>query len=297
MKARFTLLLCLVALCASPLFSADLVIDYLDGYLDVKDGSDWVEVMIGDVIAEDSTVRLDEDSIAEIIGGPSKITLMKPGVYVISDLLKSSGQQRSVGLASVVGGKIRTILVEQPQKSQTAVMGVRGAKQDEDVTWMSSDTGELIKTGKEHLSLGEIDEAIDVLEEAYDFAEDEEFSEVIFYLSYAYATAGNVRLAIGSLGEAEPDPEAEFFADFVLLKGQLLTEAFAHEDAVSWLQEYSPGLAANPPAQQMAFLLEGINQNSLDEVPKAQQVLRKAIEIDNASEAGKAAASLLEQIQ
>ena len=293
------LVLCLILVLGSvvPLFSADLSLDYLEGYLDIQKGEDWEELMAGDSVPETAVVKLDEDSVAELMVGSRKITLMRPGIYRISDLLSSSGQQQSVGLGSLVGRKLKTILVEAPQQSQTAVMGVRGAKQENEVQWMSSDTAELLKTGKTFLNEGKADEAIESFEEAFDFADEADEAEVLFYLGYAYVVAGNLPKAMANLDDVEPDPEKAYFPDFVLLMGQLLTEAFAHEDAIEWLSLYAADLSENAPAYQMALLLQGINHSSMSDSEKATQSLKKAIEIDAGSETGKVAAAVLSQIQ
>ena len=41
-----------VILLAAPLYSVDIEIEYLDGYLDVQEGGEWYELLIGDVITD-----------------------------------------------------------------------------------------------------------------------------------------------------------------------------------------------------------------------------------------------------
>ncbi|MBT3272197.1 MAG: hypothetical protein HN368_03505 [Spirochaetales bacterium] len=278
-----------------PAVAKDYTVDYLDGYLDIKDGGEWYELIIGEVVTENDTIRLDEDSVVELAAQGTKLTLTKPGVYVIADLLKASGESRSVGLASVIGSKIKSIL-EEPKQTQTAVMGVRGAKSDDELEWMSGDTAELLKSGKEFLSEGEYADAVGVLEEAYDFADEAEEGEVLFFLSFANALMGELRVAIESLNYVEPDPESEFFTDLILLKGQLLTETFAYQEAAEWLSQYESDLAGDDAATQMSLLLQGISHKGLGNINDAKQSLQKAVNLGSSSEAGVAAQDILNNL-
>jgi tetratricopeptide (TPR) repeat protein len=294
MKNPRILLIFAAILLTAPVYSVDIEIEYLDGYLDVEDGGEWYELLIGDVITDADTIRLDEDSVAELMIPGNKLTLTKPGVYVVADLIKASGENRSLGIASVIGSKIRSI-VQEPQKSQTAVMGVRGSKSDDKLEWMSGDTAELLATGKDYLAEGEFADAIEVFEEAYDFADPSEETEVLFYLGFSNAMMGQLRFAVEALESVEPDPSAEFFVDLVLLKGQLLTETFAYEEAIDWLKTYTPDIK-DSSATQMSYLLLGVSHKGLGNNTQARSSLEEAIKIDSASDAGVAAQGLLNEL-
>ena len=112
-KIRFSLVAIILVLTAGAAFALDLSAEYIDGYLDLKDGDEWIEVFIGDTITDKAVVRLAEDSIAELRSTGVKLTLTKPGVYEIRNLIKASGDQRSAGLAAVVGGKVMSLFSEK----------------------------------------------------------------------------------------------------------------------------------------------------------------------------------------
>ncbi|MBN1685882.1 MAG: hypothetical protein JW852_04460 [Spirochaetales bacterium] len=275
-------------------FGIDIYVDYLDGYLDVIEGGEWYELSIGDSVTDADTIRLDKNSVAELSLPGTKLTLTRPGTYVVADLIESAGERRSLGIASVIGSKIRTI-VEEPKQAQTAVMGVRGAKSEDELEWMSGDTAELLQTGKDYLAEGEYANAVTVFEEAYDFADSSEESEVLFYLGFTNAMMGEVRLAVEALESVEPDPSAEFFTDLVLLKGQLLAETFAYEEAIKWLETHSPQIK-DRSASQMSLLLTGVSYKGIGNSSLARETLEKALAIDTASDAGKAAQSLIGEL-
>ncbi len=294
MKKPLFIGLLFAAVLITPVFSIDISVDYLDGYLDVSEGGQWYGLYIGDVITDADTVRLDKNSVAELSLPGTKLTLTRPGVYVLADLIQASGERRSLGIASVIGSKIKTI-VEEPKQTQTAVMGVRGAKSETELEWMSGDTAELLDAGKKYLAEGNYADAVGVFQEAYDFADPSEETEVSFYLGFTNAMMGQTRLAAEALKNVEPDPSADYFADLVLLKGQLLTETFAYEEAVEWLNTYSPKIKDNS-AMQMSLLLTGIGYKGVGNTAKAKQSLEKAVSLGASSDAGKAAQNLMNEL-
>jgi tetratricopeptide (TPR) repeat protein len=295
MKRSFLISVLLIGLISFSAGAIELTIDYLDGYLDIREDGEWYELTIGEVVLDSDTIRLDEDSIAELSAQGVKLTLTKPGIYNIEDLLEARGKSRSSGIASVIGGKIASIL-EEPEQTQTAVMGVRGAKSENELDWMSGDTVELLETGKEHLTNGDFDEALEVFEEAYDFADISEEAEVLFYLGYTNALTGNLRMALSYLSDADPETDTEYFFDFVLLKGQILTETFAYEEAIEWFGAYEADLEADQTSAQLALLLKGLSYQAIDETTQAKTTLKKAVDINASSDAGLAAQGVLNDL-
>ena len=295
MKRSVLFSVLLIGLISFSVGAIELTIDYLDGYLDIREDGDWYELAIGEVVLDTDTIRLDEDSVAELSARGVKLTLTKPGIYNIEDLLEARGKNRATGIASVIGGKIASIL-EEPEESQTAVMGVRGAKSENELDWMSGDTVELLETGKEHLTNGSFEEALEVFEEAYDFADISEESEVLFYLGYTNALTGNLRMALTYLSDAEPEADTEYFMDFVLLKGQILTETFAYDEAIEWFSAHEADLAGDQTSAQLALLLKGVSYQAVDEIAQAKTALQKVVDMNASSDAGQAAQGVLNEL-
>ena len=128
-----------------------------------------------------------------------------------------------------------------------------------------------------------------------DFADMSEETEVLFYLGYSNAMMGQIRLAVEALQSVEPDPEAEFFADLIILKGQLLHETFAYQEAVDWLEAYSPDIE-DDSAMQMSLLLTGSSHKGLGNTDMARKALEEAVAIDASSEAGQVAQTLISEL-
>ena len=288
-----TIMFCFAVL---PAFSVDLTIEYLEGYLDEKDGDEWLELFIGDEIPDSATIKLYEDSIAELTAPGIKLTLTKEGIYEVENLVKASSSRGSSGLASLIGNKVASIL-EEPKQSQTVTMGVRGDEQSGDeIQWMSDESSELLKTGKTRLKDGEIEDALDLFEEAYDFGDETTESEILFYLAYTYSIIGDIVGAYESLEDIEVDFEAEYYPNLVIFKGQLLIETFAYTEAAEWLSENIDNLADYPESKQTALLLEGISHIELGDKEKARSALSSSAAIDAESDAGMVAADLINQL-
>jgi tetratricopeptide (TPR) repeat protein len=293
MKRSIFTLLVLVAF-ATSISGTDVSIDYIDGYLDVKEGGEWYELYIGEVITDADTIRLDENSVAELSLPGTTLTLTRPGIYVIADLLEASGERRSTGLGSVIGNKLKSI-VKEPEQGQTAVMGVRGSKSENKLEWMSGDTAELLEAGIDHLAEENYAEAVGVFEEAYEFADIAEETEVLFYLGLANAMMGQIRFAVEALENVDPDPASQIFTDLILLKGQLLHETFAYQEAVDWLETYTPELQ-DDASTQMSLLLTGSSHKGLGNTDMARNALEAAVAIDASSDAGQAAQNLIGEL-
>jgi len=291
------ILLVLLVCVSISVSAADLTIEYLDGYLDIKTSSGWEELYTGDSIPDTAVLRLDADSVAELSGPSSDVTLTKEGIYEIRKLLSASSSMASVGLGNLIAGKLGSI-VKDNNLEPSAVGGVRAAEVDtgDDLEWISSETAELIETGKNLLAQNKADEALGIFEEALDFADFDEEPEVYFYLGYTYTVLGSPSSALENLNEVNQDPSYDFYDDLVLLRGQLLIETFDYEEAVSWLEEYqkkNSGSIGSTETIQTAYLLSSFAYSGLGNTTKAKGALNQVISIDSSSDTAEAARKLL----
>ena len=164
-KTVFALILLLIS---SSVFG-DLTIDYIDGYLDLRVEEEWIQLDVGEKIPNDSVIRLDEDSIAELSGSGMKLVLTRPETYKLEDLVRVFDDRKA--FVDIVGDKIKNIMSESRQ-AQTAVMGVRGAKKTyKDFEWMYSNSEELLIEGIDFFQAKEYGVAVEVLWEAVDLVD------------------------------------------------------------------------------------------------------------------------------
>jgi len=294
-------ILFLLVLTGVSAYSSDLYIDYLDGFLDIKTPGGWEELFIGDEIPSGSIIKLDMDSVAELSSGSSVVTLSKEGTYRIDDLLNESNKMSSAGFGNLIAGKLENMVRESDMQEASAVGGVRAAEVDtgDDLEWISSETEELLETGKNLLSQEKYEEALGVFREALDFSDFDEESEVYFYLGLTYDLMGKPGRAISNLNSAELDSSTDFYHDLAILKGKLLVQTFDYEGALSWLDDYISANKNNMSAEdqvQTARYLSAFAYSGLGEVSKAKETLQETIRTKPNSDTAEAAKSFLNKL-
>ncbi len=141
-----------------------LTVEYIEGYIDIKDGDEWVELLIGDEVTEDDVIKLGEDSFAVLSGYGFDIKLTKPSIYYIKDIIGTTVKRQS--FAGLIGDKIKT-LTQKPERAQSVVAGVRASERiNEGMDWSTGDGTELLSEAVEFFDSEEYEIAIEVLWEA-----------------------------------------------------------------------------------------------------------------------------------
>ncbi len=301
MKRILFSMLMVFAVLLFPVAAEDLSIDYVDGYLDLLDDGDWIELYPGDVISSSDTIRLDEDSFADLLGRNKTLSLTEPGIYQVSKLLSNQAETTGLGLGSVVSGKLAIMLQNQTVETQSTVGGVRAAEAEgaPQIDWMESETMELIDEGKELLEEGNTEDAKSLFEEAWDLSMDEqEESQALYYLGYAFAAEGKAGQALKYLTMAEPDPYLENYHNYYLLTGNLLVNTFAFEKAVQWFDDYDASSAAYkaPNIEQMIYLLSGMSYKMTGETSQARSVLNQAVSLNSGSDTAAKAREVIDSL-
>lgn len=282
----------LILIAAIPLLAEDLLIEYVEGTLEIKEGAAWAELYIGDMIPESSLIRLSANGFAELSTRAVTVTLSDDGTYNTQSLLRAGQKIASWDIGSVVNSKLSK-LITPGEQGQTAVMGVRGAAADEDqLTWVE-EGGEYLEKGKQLLIDGLFDEAIPVFKEGADWAlTAEERYEHLFYAAYAHSLKGDNAVALIMLEDMEAGIDSPFFPDYVLLKGKLLIENLAFEDALSLFAQYLKYPDMGETTQVVHFL-SAVCYQGLDKTAEARKSLEAAYKIDTSSEYGQAAQRMM----
>lgn len=281
----------------APVFAQQVVVGYVEGVLEVRDGSSWAELFIGDSVDQDDRVRLSDNSYAELSNGRTTVKLTREGTYLISDLIEGSSRTESAGVAGLVLNRIGRLTGREDEEEQTSAGGARASEAVTQTgpTWAGGESiDELITEGSELLADGAYEDAYFVLQEAYDYAiTDEEFARTAFYYGYAAALTGRTREALGLLEDVGPDPESDFFASHVLALGQLLVETFAYQDAIDYLSLLADADDQADEDVQSAELLIGIAYDGLGMPREAERYLRRATRTVPGTPAATAAQRLL----
>ena len=292
MMKRASAFVLLILIAAIPLFAEDLLIEYVEGTLEIKERAIWAELYIGDMIPENSLIRLSGNGFAELSTRAFTITLSDDGTYNTEQLARSGQKVASWDIGRVVNSKLSK-LISPGEQGQTAVMGVRGAAADEDqLTWVE-EGGEYLEKGKQLLVDGLFDEAIPVFKEGADWAlTEEERYEYVFYTAYAHSLKGDNAVALIMLEDVEAGIDSPFFPDYVLLKGKLLIENLAFEDALSLFAQYLKYPDMGETSQVVHFL-SAVCYQGLDKTAEARKSLEAAYKIDTSSEYGQAAQRMM----
>ena len=292
MMKRASALVLLILIAAIPLLAEDLLVEYVEGTLEIKEGATWGELYIGDMIPENSMIRLSGNGLAELSTRTVTVTLSDEGTYNTQSLLRSGQKIASWDIGSVVNSKLSKLITPGGQ-GQTAVMGVRGAAADEDqMTWVE-EGGEYLEEGKQLLADGLFDEAIPVFKEGANWAlTEEERYEHLFYAAYAHSLKGDNALALIMLEDMQLGSDAPVFTDYMLLKGKLLIENLAFADALDLFSEYlkHPDMGETT---QVVYFLSAVCYQGLDNTDQAQKYLQDAYKIDSSSEYGRAAKRMM----
>ena len=289
------LVIFLISATLLPLCAEELMVEYLEGILEVGQGSNWIEVDIGDTIPQNSYLRLSDNGLAELSAGTITITLNQDGTFSAENLLTSGREVAAWDIASLVNSKLGR-LISPDQQQGDAVMGVRGdAAGEEELTWMEEGE-EYLEQGKELILSGDYKEAREVLQEGADYSfSDEEKEEYNFYIASAYALEGKSAPALLMLTDMKPGSSAPYYSDYVLLKGKLLIEGLAYKKALLLFNEYLKNPDRGETTQLIYFLSALCNQK-LEKRQDAIRNLEAAYKINNTSEYGRAAKRMMDNL-
>jgi hypothetical protein len=275
------------------LAAADLSVVYVEGLLQLKQGTAWKALDIGDEVQDTSTIQFDGQGVAELEGAGVRITLRQAGSFVVSDVIAKTREVSSTGLGSLVRGRVSGVFQGAPRTAST-VAGVRAAEagtEQATVSWIGN-AADLIAGARQELGAGEYQKALDTLEEAYEYADEYEAPIVLFYMGYAQAMLGNNAQALDTLNGADLTPDSEYYGDLLILRGQLLVDALAFKDAYTSFDAYR-GKYPTGAEVQLANLMAGYCAGQLGDRAEARRSLDLARAADPASDLGKKAGELL----
>jgi hypothetical protein len=293
---RLTAAALLLGALTAPVWSASLTVTYVEGRLELKQGSGWTELGIGDMVADTATVQFDGDGVAELEGAGVTVTLRQAGAVALSDVMAKSKEVAASGLGSMVKGRVAGVF-QGPQKGVSTVMGVRAsqaATEQVKVDWIGNAT-ELLEEARKALAEGTYEKALNRLDEAWDYASETEEPMVMFYMGYANAMLGRNAKALDALNGSRMDPASVHYGDFLILRGQLLVEALSFRDAFSAFDSYRASFPTGSDAQ-LANLMAGYCATQFGDRTEAQRSLALAQRTDPASDFGKKAGELLGQL-
>jgi tetratricopeptide (TPR) repeat protein len=273
----------------------EISVSWLDGKASQEIASSWQELSIGDVVPSDSTVRLETHAYIELSAASMRITLSQPGTYSVRKLLSTSLTLRSAGVGKALTEKLSKF-VSGPSRSQGSAGGARAemASKAESQEWIASETEEFLEAGRDFIGSGQYDKAVEQLNKAVEAATDDERAQARYYLAEAYALGGETRSAMAQLARVPLDDSAAWAPDYVLLKGKILVDVSAFDQAVQWLLKNGDKVTSHAERMPTYFFLLGLAYAGVGDTVKEKECLRHVVAIAGESELGNAAGKLLE---
>ena len=293
MKRRILVLLVLLPV-ATAVWSVDVTVDYIFGSVEVRSEARWMPLEIGTAVADNALLRLGAGSVAELSSGGLKITLSEEGTYIVSELKKSSREVSSWGIGRIVRAKIRNLFRGQNEQYSDPG-GVRQERIEGPGIEFMDEEVDAVDEGKSLLEQERYEEAVQYFEDALDLDYGRNRPLYLFYIGYAYAMAGKYGPAMRYLNESELSPFSEHYADYVLLKGQLLVETQAYQAAQELFEQFVQRYPDNENIQTVYFL-SALCSSQLGQRAAAEQSLKKACELDPYSDTGKQARAMLDSL-
>ena len=299
-KLKITgIILSLLVIINFPLLAEDFLIDYLEGELEKKEGSKWIELFETDTVESNAIIRLKSDSMVELSGKDLNITLIRPGTYNLEQITMDSKKSDSYGLDDIVSSKFAALSKDlEDEKSEGGVMGVRAAKIEDEVDFIGDEIIEnLYIISRQKMKDGDYEGAISLLNDALEWGTDENESILLYYIGFCYNNLGFEALAISYLMDINIDQDMPFYPDYVFLFGSLLMKSYAHEDALALFLDYIGESTKDDSFEyQSIHYMTALCYIQLDNSKEAEKFLKKTEQINQNTETGKKAASLLRNL-
>ncbi|MGA2481480.1 MAG: tetratricopeptide repeat protein [Spirochaetia bacterium] len=275
----------------------DFSVTYKEGAVQLKGASGWIELAIGSPVSLDSSVRLAQNSLLQFKGADLVITLSRPGLYVVLEVVAAHRTVSSPGIFTALAATLRQLAfgLDAPQST---TMGARGADQSaqEEDQWIESSADVYVGSGKEYLRAGEYDKAVDQLTRAMKVATGKEQMQIHYLLATCASLRGDVREAWKQIDGLQPGDSDPWARDFILLKGRLLVDTCAYGEAASLLTMNEAVLAQDAQRASAFYFLLGLAYRGAGNTEKAKEAFSKVVAISKGSDLAKGAEQLLIQL-
>lgn len=280
-RAVFFIALCMF-LAGGMLAAQDFQLVYNEGEISVREGSGWKTIYPGDLLPENSVVRLDEGEIAEFSSSAATVLFSKPGTYRLESAARQSRDQQVSGLSSVFNRMAK--IGSSGEQGQSQVMGVRADKADEDFefTWVEEDTLSFDEAVAAY-NREDYTAAIDIFENEVDPVLLEDEAAYWYYLASSYLNVEKKGPAMQIALNHEANEYSSVYGEFLLLKGRLFLEGFDFSQAAELFEQYLNS-ASTPEQEQLGNFLYGYSLQQMGDAAAAREALGRAVEIDADSE-------------
>lgn len=304
MKNILIIILLLAIPATGAILAQDVLVEYVEGVVDVRDGGAWNEVFIGDSVPTNATIRVGATGMVELRSAGKTFLLSQAGSYQLASIVEATQRNERVGVGAIARQRIRSFVGEQTS-SDAVVAGVRAseAATRDEVDWAGGESvPELIAIGVSELDAGNYEDAYYTFYDAWEFAGSEELPRAQFYLGYSAYLIGEGSAALRYLRDPAPDPTTEYYDDHILTLAQIQVESFAFADAIDLLNPFIESVGAGDtedadvPTLQAAYLLAGLAYDGLGDGESARDNFQAAYELDPESDNAAVATALIDSL-
>ena len=184
------------------LAAVPMTVSWADGKVDLKKGSSWTAIGVGDTIDSAATLRLAKGATVELTDGKRKVSLTSEGTYVVDSVLKKGAMASKQ--STMAFDKLGKLVDPQASVSSSSVAAVRGAVVEpskESVDWQS-DTADLpavMEEGRKLVRSGDYANAALRFKEAAGLAEGVDKDSAQYSEAWALAADGSQAQAVAIL--------------------------------------------------------------------------------------------------
>lgn len=294
---RYVLLLTVSLVVGTPLCAQKLTVAYLQGEVQLKTGSGWSQLSIGDEVPRDGMLQVSDGGYLELTDHGFTITLSQARLYSVQALLSASQLMSNTGVGRALSTMLST-LVNRPSRTQSTAIGARGANESktDQPDWVTSDTEVYLGNGREFIKLGEYAKAIEEFRRALEAATDQELPEARYYLASAYSLNGDTRNAFTQLSRVTPLGAETWVSDYVLLKAKLLVDTFAFKEEITWLTEQRGGLLQDAQRAAAYYFFLALGYQGVGDTAQERESLTQVMHMAADSDVGKVAAKILDNL-
>jgi tetratricopeptide (TPR) repeat protein len=260
-------------------------VSYLDGVAELQAAKVWKALSIGDKVPADGSVRVSENGSLELLRGKLKITILKDGVYDMAALARATDKSGAGGIGSTISQKLASLTTEKSKATQ--VGGVRGEVQGQGPVMWVDENDETRGQVQTLLDDKKFADALKVLDKAIqDSSDASDTAEFTYLKGVAYYGSGQTARAYHALEQVSPEPDASWYARYIILKSQVLVDTANFKDALAIL---SPFIAAFPTgeAAQLGWLLTYYSQKGLGDQASARAALEAGYKLDPSTDTAK----------
>jgi len=301
MKRTLLLFISIILGLQGNLFGQPLVLDYLDGSVEVQTRDNaWKALAVGESVEPDAVLRISDSGLAELSQGALKLHLGKDGTYQMSKSLAQAKQKPNSNIMGLTGSQVSMLLGTKSHSGvAVANMGARGAaKSDEEgMAWAGDESldanapADPLVTIKAQMDQKDWTGALKSTNAALS-AQSADRKALLFDKALILSNLGLASGSLKALADADLQPNDAQYLEAALLVGSLGVETEDY-DLVLTKTDEALQLAPEKGVSQNLKLAQALAWKGKGDSEKSKSLLNDVVQIEPQSGPGQEASRLL----